>query len=115
VLEKDQRIMESTKYDDGKPKMGLCPPHAVFAMARALTYGALKYDTYNYKTGVGLDWDRHYNALLRHLFAWIGGEEFDPESGLRHTDHVLSCAAMLSDQVESKIGTDTRFKYNDVK
>lgn len=113
MLEGNEVIeMEAIKYDDGKAKIGLIPAHAAFAMGRALGYGALKYDSYNYKNGMGLDWDRYYNALLRHLFAWLGGEEFDTESGLRHTDHVLSCAAMLSDAVESKIGKDTRFKYN---
>jgi hypothetical protein len=112
-LEKDEGIdMEAIKYDDGKPKMSLIPAHAIFAMARALTHGALKYDSFNYKNGEGLDWDRYSSALLRHLFAWLGGQEFDTDSGLRHTDHVLSCAAMLSDAVESKIGKDTRFKYN---
>jgi hypothetical protein len=102
--------MESIKYDDGKPKMGLCPPNAIFAMARAFTYGALKYDDFNYKKGKGLDWNRYYDALLRHLFAWIGGEECDKESGLSHLDHVLSCAAMLTDAQESNIGVDNRFK-----
>lgn len=103
--------MESVKFDGDKPKMSLIPPHAAFAMARALTYGAKKYDSYNYKNGKGLDWDRYTSALMRHLYAWMGGEEFDPESKLRHTDHVLACAAMLSDSVESKIGKDTRFEH----
>ena len=58
--------MDSVKYDDGKPKLGLIPTHAAFGMGRALGYGALKYDNFNYKTGTGLDWDRYYSALLRH-------------------------------------------------
>lgn len=102
--------MESIKYDDGKPKMSLIPTHAAFGMARALTHGALKYDSFNYKSGEGLAWDRYSSALLRHLFAWLGGQDFDTDSGLRHTDHVLACAAMLCDAVESNIGEDTRFE-----
>ena len=101
---------KAVKYDNGKPRLGLIPTHAMLGMGRALTYGVDKYSDYNYKNGEGLDWNRYYDALLRHLFAWIGGEEMDKESKLRHTDHVLACAAMLSDAVESKIGKDTRFK-----
>jgi len=100
----------SVKYDQGKPRLGLFPTEAILAGGRALTYGVDKYADYNYKQGEGLDWNRYYDALLRHLFAWIGGEEYDKESGLRHTDHVMACAAMLSDAVESGIGKDTRFK-----
>jgi len=102
--------MEAIKYDDGKPRLGLVPPHAMLGMGRALTYGALKYDSYNYKQGIGLDHNRYYDALLRHLFAWIGGEDNDPESKLNHLDHVLACSAMLADAVYSGIGNDTRFK-----
>lgn len=100
----------SVKYDQGKPRLGLIPTEAIMAAGRALTYGVDKYSDYNYKKGEGLDWNRYYDALLRHLYAWIGGEEYDLESGLRHTDHVVACASMLCDAVESNIGKDTRFK-----
>lgn len=103
-------MTNAIKYDGGKPRLGLFPTHAILAGGRALTYGVDKYSDYNYKKGDGLDWNRYYDALLRHLFAWIGGEEYDSESGLRHTDHIVACSAMLADAVESKIGKDTRFK-----
>ena len=106
----------AVKADTGKPRLGLFPTHAIFAAGRALTYGADggKYGDYNYKTdspnNPPLDWNRYYDALLRHLFAWIGGEENDPESKLSHIDHVVACSAMLADAVNSGIGKDTRFK-----
>jgi hypothetical protein len=101
---------EAIKLDSGKPRLGLFPTEAIMAGGRALTYGVDKYADYNYKQGKGLDWNRYYDALLRHTFAWIGGEEYDKESGLRHTDHMMACCAMLADAVESGIGKDTRFK-----
>jgi len=100
----------SVKHDQGKPRLGLIPTEAILAAGRALTYGVDKYADYNYKTGEGLDWNRYYDALLRHLFAWIGGEEKDKESNLSHLDHVMACSSMLADAVESGIGKDTRFK-----
>src|SRR3990172_12466143 len=102
--------MEAIKYDQQKPKLGLIPPKAVFSTGRAMTYGENKYHAYNYKTGAGLDWDRVYSPLLRHLEAWLDGEDIDPESGLNHLDHVGACTVMLQDLVFSKIGKDTRFK-----
>ena len=99
----------SVKYDEGKPRLGLFPTQAILAGGRALTYGVEKYSDYNYKNGEGLDWNRYYDALLRHLFAWIGGEDNDKESKLSHLDHVMACCAMLADAVNSGIGKDTRF------
>ena len=77
-----------------------------------MTYGVKKYNDYNYKTGEGLDWNRIYDALLRHLSKWIGGEDIDKESGLNHLDHVGACTCMLQDLVFSGIGRDTRFESN---
>lgn len=102
--------MEAIKNDGDKPRLGLVPPRAVIEIGKAMTYGSKKYDDYNYKKGAGLDWNRYYDALLRHLAAWLEGEEYDPESGLRHTSHAGACMSMLIDAVESGIGKDTRFK-----
>ncbi|CAM6001785.1 unnamed protein product [Sphagnum balticum] len=41
--------------------------------------------------------ERYTAALLRHLYALNAGERIDPESGLRHIDHVLCNAAFLSE------------------
>jgi hypothetical protein len=102
------------KNDKDKPRLGLIPTHAIFAAGRALTYGADggKYGDYNYKTGEGLDWNRYYDAVLRHLFAWIGGEDKDKESTLSHLDHAIAGISMLIDAVESDVGKDTRFKVD---
>ena len=102
--------MKAIKHDKDKPKLGLVPPKAIIAIGKAMTFGSKKYDPYNYKLGKGLDWDQYYNALLRHLMAWLDGEDNDVESGLNHLSHMGACAVMLIDSVESKIGTDTRFK-----
>lgn len=106
----DDCTPQPIKYDKDKPKLGLFPPKAFIEIGKAMTFGSRKYNSYNYKFGNGLDWDQYYNALLRHLMAWLDGEEFDKESGLRHTSHAGACLAMLIDAVESGIGRDTRFR-----
>jgi len=104
-----QKYYNATKKDGNKPKMHLLPPKALEGIAKIMTYGATKYNAYNYKQGKGLNWDRVYSACMRHLNAWNAGEDIDPESGENHLLHAGCCIMMLIDLVESKIGKDTRF------
>jgi len=97
------------KKDDGKIKMHLLPPKALEGIAKIMTYGAKKYNAYNYKQGKGLNWDRLLSACMRHLNAWNSGEDIDPESGENHLFHAGCCIMMLIDLQESGIGKDTRF------
>ena len=101
---------EAVKYDKGKPRMDLLPPKALKGIAEIFTFGASKYEDFNYKNGDGLDWDRPYAALIRHMNAWNDGEDIDPESGKSHLYHAGCCIMMLIDLVDSGIGKDTRFK-----
>ena len=75
-----------------------------------MTFGGSKYESYNYKNGKGLDWDRPFSAGLRHLTQFWDGEDIDKESKLNHLYHAGACIAMLIDLYESNIGKDTRFK-----
>lgn len=103
-------MTNAIKYDTVKPKLSLIPFHATWGIGEAMTYGANKYNDYNYKRGKGLDWCRVLSANLRHLIQWNAGEDLDQESGLNHLKHAGACNVMLIDLVESKIGKDTRFK-----
>jgi len=43
----------------------------------------------------GMDWGRVYAAMRRHMGAWWGGEDTDPESGMTHLWHAAACIAFL--------------------
>ena len=101
---------EAIKKDAHKPMMNLLPSNALFGIAKVMTYGATKYNPFNYKNGKGLDWDRLYSACQRHLVAWNAGEDLDRESGESHLYHAGCCIMMLIDLIETKKGRDTRFK-----
>src|SRR3990172_8558215 len=73
---------KGTKNDQGKPRLAFIPAKAVFGIGQAFEYGAKKYADWNYKKGLSAT--RLSSALLRHVFAWLGGEDKDPESGLLH-------------------------------
>ncbi len=102
--------MEAVKKDTDKTQMYLLPPKALEGIAKIMTYGAKKYNPYNYKLGKGLNWDRLFSACMRHLNAWNSGEDMDPESGENHLFHAGCCIMMLIDLQENGIGRDTRFK-----
>jgi len=106
----DKDFKEARKKDFGKTRMDLLPPKALEGIAKIMTYGAAKYNDYNYKQGKGLDWDRMLGACMRHLNAWNDGEDLDKESGQSHLYHAGCCIMMLIDLVDSQKGKDTRFR-----
>jgi len=73
---------------DGKPPLHLIAPDFLVAVARVLAYGARKYAAWNWARGKELS--RDYGAALRHMTAWWGGEDLDPESGLPHLAHAAT-------------------------
>lgn len=96
----------ATKHDDGKPRADLLPPDALLEVAKVLDYGARKYAPRNWEKG--LAWGRLSGALLRHLWAWMRGEERDLESGLPHLAHMACCALMLLALTLRGVGEDDR-------
>lgn len=102
------------KYDDDKIRMDLLPTKALEETAKVFTYGANKYNDYNWAHGKGLDYHRLYGALLRHLNAFWKGENID-ESGYHHLAHASCNCMMLLDLVLNKHGIDDRFVYKNIQ
>ena len=66
-------IYEGRKDDNGKLRFDLLPPDALHELVRVYTQGAVKYDPRNWERGI--TFGRVFAALMRHLWAWWGGEE----------------------------------------
>jgi hypothetical protein len=96
------------KHDTGKPEFHHLPTEALVEITKALTYGARKYADYNYRAG--FTWSRPFNACMRHLWAWWGGEDTDPESGISHLAHAGANVIFMLQFVLEKTGVDNRFK-----
>lgn len=86
-------MKKATKHDQNKPDLSLVDKTLVESAARALMFGANKYGRDNYKQGLELN--RVYASLLRHIFARMSGEINDPESGLDHLDHIAANVQFL--------------------
>lgn len=63
----------------------LIPVEPLRDLARVYGKGAEKYEDNNWKKGY--DWKLSYAALQRHLNAFWGGEDLDPETHLPHLSH----------------------------
>ena len=95
------------RYGDLKLPLALVPSSALIYLGIALAEGARKYGPFNWREKK-VEAMTYAHAALRHLFAWIDGEEIDPESGNPHLAHALACLGILADAVECKILIDNR-------
>lgn len=85
-----------TRYGEAKPKLSNVPTGPMFAMGSVFDLGAAKYGKFNWRRKV-VSATVYYDAALRHLMAWYGGEALDTESGQSHLAHVMACMAILLD------------------
>lgn len=76
------------KFDSDKPRMSLVDPDFIKGLADILTFGAQKYEADNWKLLDRKELYRYKDALLRHMYAYLGGELTDEESGRPHLDCV---------------------------
>lgn len=95
------------KFDQEKPRMDLLDAYAIEQLAMVLTFGAKKYDAHNWRKG--LHKTRLIAAALRHLFAYLRGEDKDSETQLSHAAHAMCCCMFILG-LESRQDLDDRFK-----
>ena len=107
------RVKEGKKHDEGKLRYDLFPQEALDGIAEALTHGAKKYGDRNWE--LGLKWGRIFGALMRHLWAWWGGEEIDKDSGIHHLHLAGAEVVFLIAFVQRKAGIDTRWRAKQKK
>jgi hypothetical protein len=88
--------------------MELLSPIALEQIAKVLAAGAEKYDDHNWRGG--FKWTRLAGSTLRHLFAWLGGEDTDPETGLSHLAHAGCNVMFLLEHEAHNLGEDDRWK-----
>lgn len=98
-----------SKHDAGKLPVGLIPREALLSEAAVLAFGAKKYAAHNWRQG--MRWSRLGDAAMRHLLAWLDGEDNDPETGLPHLAHLRCCAGFLLSYSARGEGTDDRHKF----
>jgi len=109
IIKSNERKLGS-RYNKGKPEISMVleANKAVEGVAKVLMYGRDKYHRGNWLGG--LDHMGIVDCLMRHLTAYVAGEDNDAESGLPHVDHVLANALFLSQMVATRPDLDDRVK-----
>ena len=102
--------MSGTKHDQGKTRFELVSPYFVEGVAKILTFGAQKYDPYNWAKG--MDYGRVLGALERHIADWKKGIDLDPETGESHLYHA-ACNLMFLSEFQRLGRTDLDNRYGD--
>ena len=82
------------KFDTDKIRPTLLPTDALIEITKVLEFGAKKYAPDNWKL-VENGKERYMDALMRHLWAYLQGEELDPETNLPHLAHAGCCVLFL--------------------
>ncbi|MEO9257050.1 MAG: dATP/dGTP diphosphohydrolase domain-containing protein, partial [Crocinitomicaceae bacterium] len=100
-------IGSALRYNSNKLRWSLVDFDALEDMVKVLDFGSKKYADNNWKKG--LKTTEIFESIMRHLSAYMRGEEFDLESGLPHTGHILCNAMFLSYMEKYKKDFDTRF------
>ncbi len=88
-MEKGQR------FNEGKTRHDLAPPYAQEQYAKVLTLGSIKYAARNWENGMA--WSIVTASLKRHIRKFEQGEDYDDETGLLHTAHMMCNAAFLTE------------------
>lgn len=99
------------KFDGGKPRLDLLDGELINEIGRVLEFGARKYAEQNWRKGIRVS--RLLGACLRHVFAFLGGEDNDPESGLSHLGHAGCCLMFTLWTVRRRPDLDDRWRSGD--
>ena len=105
-------------YDEGKLRYDLLPAHALAQIVGVFTYGAAKYTTDEFSGDrnweLGMPFHHHVGSLMRHIEAYRGGEDIDPESGCHHLAMAATRCFMLLELHETHPALDDRPHKNPV-
>ncbi len=104
-----KKLKEAVKNDQGKAQLELLSAQWLFGVGQVLTFGATKYAAHNWRKGLARS--RLLGACLRHVLAYLGGEDNDPETGLLHLHHASCCLMFASELHNTRPDLDDRYRY----
>lgn len=79
-----------------KPSPALVPSSAILEIAQAFRDGAEKYTAYNWRDKP-VPTMTYLNAALRHMYAYLDGEERSEDADCLHLAHAAACFCIVMD------------------
>ena len=107
-LERQKQTEVALRYNNGKLRWSLIDWKSLESMVRVLEKGAQKYDDHNWKKGMPTS--QISESLLRHMFAFMNGEDNDPETNESHLGHVMCNAMFLIYNLRENPKFDDRYR-----
>lgn len=105
--ERQRSIQGGVKDNRSKSRVDLLPSQPLLAAGKVMAFGATKYKPHNWR--LGLSWSDTYASILRHLLAFMDGEDIDGESGEPHVVNALCQVLFLTEYYLTGTGTDDRW------
>ena len=96
------------RYNQEKLRWSLVHFESLESLVKVLDFGSKKYDDHNWMRGMPIT--EVLESLLRHAFAYLGGEDDDPESGESHLGHIMCNTMFLEYISKHKPEFDDRLK-----
>jgi hypothetical protein len=94
-----------------KPGMSKLPLGPLFAAGEVMKLGANKYGPYNWR-GADVSASVYFDAIMRHLYQWWEGEDYDAESGQSHLAHIIAnCALVMDAESRDRLVNDRAGTY----
>ena len=101
---------QALRYNQGKLKWSLVDWKSLEPMVRVLEMGAEKYAPYNWTKGMPVT--EISESLLRHMFSFLEGENFDNESKIENLGHIMCNCMFLIYMMREKPEFDDRTIIN---
>lgn len=90
-----------------KAPLRYVPPALMLEVAPIMENGAMKYGPFNWREQP-VSAVTYVEAVQRHLFAWLDGQENAEDSGLPHLAHAAASLGILLDAIANKTLLDDR-------
>lgn len=103
VIEVDNK---SLRFNKGKTRLDLIPVEPLCLLGHVCEMGIDKYGEHNWLRGS--KWSNMVASAMRHIDAFRGGEDYDPESGAPHLVHAAWNMLALTEYMLRGIGEDDR-------
>jgi hypothetical protein len=95
-----------------KAPLKLVPPAAVIGTAEAMAIGAAKYGPYNWRDQP-IEVMTYIEAVLRHIYAFVDGQDNAEDTGVHHLKHAAAGLAILLDVMAYPQVEATPYHYID--
>lgn len=97
-------MSKDNKQITGKRRMAVLPWLAIDEVVKVCEHGTDKYGAHNYRNAEGRV--AYWEAMQRHMLAWLRGEDIDPDSGHKHLAHVVAGGLMLLSNEQEGVKDD---------